>query len=319
LAAGSAIWVASFGLEYVAVLKRLHSTPALLAYWQTGFAPRPLGLDSTFRWIYRTGDAVTRFPWHLGLPVLTFALLVVGEIVLLRRRQWIGVLVVVLGAVMLVAAVARQYPITDRMVLFTVPFACLLLGAAVVFGRSVASRLVMLAAVVVVTAPALDMASVAVARPYTRTEVRAAYLYVLHHERPGDVVLVEWEGGPDYDYYHETLGVTAIGSFQLAGSPDACDNTGQLAPLRRHGRVWFVFAIDPGRESHRPIPQYRAALASLGTVHEDFRSPGNAGAFLITPTHAAPRHAAAVRAPTWQPDRYGCLTVTLIPPSVPAG
>lgn len=316
LAAGSALWAASFVLEYVAFLRRLHGTPSLLAYWAAGFAPRPLSVSSTVRWLGRTAVATAHFPWRLTAIPLALALLLVGEVALVRRRPAMGLLVVGILGAMVLAGMARDYPISDRMVLFTLPIVSLLFGALFLLGRRLVTRLALLAAVLVAVAPAIGTSADAVIHPYTKTEVRAAYLYVLAHRRPGDAVLVEWEGGPDYLYYHQVLGVTAIGSFDLTGSTTRCDNAAALAPLRTYRRVWFVFAIDPGRESHAPIDQYRSALRALGPALVTYRSPGNAGALLIAPTPTAAR-GTTVSAPTWQPARYGCLTVTLVAPRLP--
>lgn len=50
VAAGSSIWLVTFTAEYFLLLRGLATNRALLAYWQAGFAPRPLAPGSLLAW-----------------------------------------------------------------------------------------------------------------------------------------------------------------------------------------------------------------------------------------------------------------------------
>jgi hypothetical protein len=149
--------------------------------------------------------------------------------------------------------------------------------------------------------------------PYTKTELREAYVYVLQHRQPGDALLFEWEGVPDFLYYHQTLGVNAQGHFRLTGSSTPCNNAPQLAQLERWKRVWLVFGIAPGTESNHPIAQYVKAFSVIGQPASTFLSPGPAGAVLLAVSPAVKLVQPAIAAPTWQPALYGCISITLSP------
>jgi hypothetical protein len=201
----------------------------------------------------------------------------------------------------------------DRMVLFSVPFVCLAVGATVWLSRKIWIQLMFVGLVLVVSLPELGTASSAVVHPYTKSEAREAYVYVLQHRRQGDAVLVEWEGLAVLDYYQQVLGVSAVGYFRLSGSSSACDNGRQLAQLEGWKRVWLVFGIDPGSEGGHPIGQYVKAFSAIGRPSSTFLSPGPAGAVLLTLSPPVKPAQFTLAAPTWQPARYGCLSIRLTP------
>ncbi|MGH9097403.1 MAG: hypothetical protein ACRDWB_08265, partial [Acidimicrobiales bacterium] len=311
--ASSLYWVVSLAVEYAVSLSQLHSNGGLEGYWSFAFPPRPFVFGATLSWFGHDVRAVANYPWDLAVFPLVSALLVVGLAALLWRRPPLGMLIAILAVVMVVAGIAHDYPLADRMVLFTLPFVCLALAATVLVSRRAGVQLLLVGLVLVVSIPELGSAASATVHPYTRTEVRGAYVYVQQHERPGDAVLVEWEGVTLFDYYHRTLGLGANGYFRLTGSSTACDNRRQLAQLDQWKRVWLVFAIDPGSETGDPINTYVNAFRPVGVPTSTFLSPGPAGAVLLTVSSVPTPARSAVAAPSWQPDPYGCLSVIVTP------
>ena len=55
VAYGTAVWVASFGVEYLVSLRQLHSSDTLLAFWAYVLAPKT---GSKTRWLYHASDSV---------------------------------------------------------------------------------------------------------------------------------------------------------------------------------------------------------------------------------------------------------------------
>jgi hypothetical protein len=309
--AGCAMWVASLAVEYFVALRSLHSDPKLLGYWAYAFPRRPLALGSTLSWFNRDLHVLIGFPWHLQFFWLTATLLFLGWIVLLGRRTTAGLFVLVLLAAVAVAAIVHDYPMADRLVLFTVPFVCLLLGAAVMLSSRALIQIGLVALVAIASAGAFASAGSAIVHPYTKTEWREAYVYVQHHEKPGDAVLFEWEGVPDYLYYHQALGVNAVGAFRLSGSSTSCYNALQFTKLAPWPRVWLVLGIDPDSEEGHPVAHYAAAFGHIGRISSVFNAPGPAAAMLLTITPHHNRSLAPLPAPPWQPAPYGCITIQI--------
>jgi hypothetical protein len=313
IAAGSAVWGASFATDYFVALRSLHSDPHLLGYWASAFPPRPLAFTSTQVWLRQDLHLIVGFPWDLKVYPLTIVLLAAGLVALLWRQRTVGIFMLVLGLAVVAAAVDHAYPMADRMVLFTVPFVCLLLGAVLRLIPKVLAQALMVGLVLVVGASSIGMAASAIVHPYTKTEVREAYQYVLRHEKAGDAVLVEWEGLPDFIYYHETLGVRGDGTFKLTGSTSACDNAAQLAQLDRWKRVWLVLGIDPHSERGHPIEHYISAFRSIAKITSVYNTPGPSAAVLLTIEHGTHTSSSTIAAPPWQPDPFGCLSVQIAP------
>jgi hypothetical protein len=174
--------------------------------------------------------------------------------------------------------------------------------------------------ILILSAPEIATTANAVVHPYTRVEERAALVYVLHHKRPGDAVLVEWLGEAIALYYHETMGVNATGTFALFGSDVPCNNAAQLTKLKHWTRIWLVFGVDPRAEPNS-IAQYTKAFASLGKVISAFYPPvhaspqidlgGTAAALLLSNFHGSKPDDPVISAPSWQRANYGCMGIDL--------
>jgi hypothetical protein len=334
--AGCSLWVASFGIEYLVSLRALGSNPTLLSFWAYAYPPKPFGarasVSATLSWFPHQLRSWIWYPWNLSLPpwrgyaflyALALILLIVGLGLLLWRRRAIGLLVVFVGVTASIAGMMHVYPLSDRMLLFTVPFVCLTLGGVLLVSGRLPIQLLCIGMILVVSAPEIATSADAVVHPYVRVEERAALTYVMQHKQPGDAVLVESLGEAQFVYYHETTGVDAAGTFGLYGSPIQCNNAAELAQLKRWRRVWLVFGIDPNSE-YNAIVQYTMVFANLGRVTAAFDPPvhvpdqsdgdGIAAALLLTigrgPTSSHP----VVSAPSWQPATHGCISVSLSPP-----
>jgi hypothetical protein len=313
LSLGTLVWLVSFFVEYIVSLRKLHSVPALLGYWQGGFAPRPLRIGSTLSWAGSTIHGLIGLPLDFGVWPLAVALIAYGLVVLVWRQPLKGWFLVLLIGGLFFAAIIREYPLQGRLVLFLVPIAAVAVAAPLLLPARRIVHVVICCAIGVIMIPSLASAAHAVADPYTKTEAREAYLFVQQHEKPGDHIFVEWSGVAVYLYYHETLGVTGSGSFQFEGNPATCNNTAQISKLERFRRIWFVFAVPPGIEADA-IPQYLIALRRVGRIISVHQTAGNAGAVLV---QVGPDHTGDLQlpAPNWEPDPHGCVQVSLFTPS----
>jgi hypothetical protein len=334
---GCGLWLASFGIEYIVSLRALRSNPTLLSFWAGSYPPKLFGagvsLSATLSWFPHQLRAWIQYPWNLSLPAghgytflypLALILLIVGLGLLLWHRPAIGLFVLLVGVMASIAGMLHVYPLSDRLLVFTLPFVCLTLAAILLVSRHLLVQLLCIAMILIVTAPEIATAADAVIHPYTRVEERAALTYVRQHKQTGDAVLVEGLGEAQFVYYHETSGVNAAGIFGLYGSSVPCNNAANLARLQRWNRVWFVFGIDPNSEANA-IAQYKKVFSRVGQVitvfypqvHVPDQSDGEgiAAAMLLRIRHQSlPAHP-AISAPSWQPAAHGCISVFLAPPS----
>ena len=236
--AGCGIWLVSFGVEYVAVLACPRLQPdavELLGRRLSAQAVRS-GCQperDAWSWFPHQLRVWIQYPWNLSLPPwhgytflypLALILLIAGLGLLLWRRRGVGLLIVAVAGMASIAGMMHVYPLSDRMLLFTVPFICLTLGGILLVSGRLPIQMLCIGMILVVSVPEVATAADAVLRPYTRVEERAAITYVMQHRQPGDAILVEGLGEAQFAYYHETIGVNAVGAFGLYGSSTPCDN-----------------------------------------------------------------------------------------------
>ncbi len=299
------LWVLSFGLEYVALLRQLHANGTLLAFWSDALAPTE---GSKTAWLYHVVVGALRDP--VGLTVLPVAavLLCVGAIALVRHRMVIGIFCIVVVGVTLLGGLLREYPVADRMVLYLVPIAALLLGGTLLISARFGLLAVPLVALVVATT--VSSAAVAIARPYTMTSARQALDYAVAHSGPRTLVLIEGSATNLYDFYHQTTGVTVAGNVylitQAPGSP-SCSPTQETAWLGRYDRVWVVFAPPGTYEPPSALHEYVAALAAAGPTRVARVYPGNTADIVVDPKGRRDG-ATSLPVPTWESGTHGCLS-----------
>ena len=141
--AGCGIWVAKLRHRVPRVLgAALGSNPTLSSFWAGAYPPKPYSepgasLSATLSWFPHQLRAWIQYPWNLSLPPghgytflypLALILLIAGLGLLLWHRRGVGLLIVAVVVMASIAGMVHVYPLSDRMLLFTVPFICLTLG-----------------------------------------------------------------------------------------------------------------------------------------------------------------------------------------------
>jgi hypothetical protein len=313
-ARATAIWVLSFVVEYLVFLRSLSANSTLVSFWSYGLAPTR---GSKTVWLYHAIDGVLHVPLGLIVLPLAFVLLVLGATALIWRRRTIGLFCVVLIAATILGGLVRKYPVADRLVLFLVPVAALLLGATLLV--SARYGLLMLPLVVVVAASTFSTAAVALGRPYAMTSGRDALQYAVGHSGPHDLVLIEGSAGNLYSFYHQTSGLTVDGNVYLTTSategPD-CSPTQATSFLVHYDRVWVVFAPPGTIEPASALDQYRRALEAGGSVQVVKSYPDQTAVLTVDP-HTRGDGASSLPVPTWESGTRGCLSFYLFTPARP--
>jgi Dolichyl-phosphate-mannose-protein mannosyltransferase len=280
----------SAAIEYVLVLSKRLSDPALLAYWQRTFPPRPLAVDSYTPWLRFTVSRLLYRPLVLHPGWLVVALLVAGTLALgVRNRPVLLALLLPAGATLAVAT-AGVYPPSGRLVLFLVPTVFVVLAASLDLAGLVARRgglllrgrlllraglaAAALAGLAALAAPNIGQAAKYTARPGVREDARTVMSYVAAHRGPRDLVLVDRRAGIyAAAHYGPRLGMGSFGTIDVAPQSAACvpSMTRRLLVSRRaYDRVWLVY-VHVRRPSLR---QYRAELATVGHLATSVRAPG---------------------------------------------
>jgi hypothetical protein len=258
---------------------------------------------------YDVTDVILHDPLGLSVLPLAAVLLAAGAVALLRTRFVTGLFCVIMVAITLFAGLVREYPVADRLVLYLVPVAALLLAGTMLLTPR--AGWVALPMIAIVSASTFSSASAALVHPYVMTSGRQALQYAIAHTEPGDLVLIEGSASYLYDFYHQAAGYTVDGNVYLvggaAGSP-TCSPTLETDFLQRYRKVWIVFAPPGTFEPPSALGQYQRALAAAGTTRVVESLPGNTAVILVEP-HGHRDGASNLPPPSWETGGvHGCLT-----------
>jgi hypothetical protein len=257
-------------------------------YWATGFAPDSLAraLEIPWPWLrlqqlFGSGSA-TQAGLAYPLPELYAVLTAAGYGMLWLQHRRTGALLLAPVLVTLVAAVAHQYPFSDRLIVFLVPSFILAIASAIEtlyrtigylsrpLGSLVAAGLILPAAYPVMSAPPV----------YRVEDVKTVLADVQALWQPDDTAYVYYGAAAVVTFYAAQYGLSRE-DYKVGGCHrgDSRRYLEELDTFRGRPRVWIVLT--------HALPQYRERediLAYLDTIGTRL------GAFLVE-SHAVGRTA----------------------------
>jgi hypothetical protein len=261
---------AAAGALYVLVYRPMVSDPYLVLYFETALAPVPWPPGQAV-WYVKTATQFFHAPMGM-LHVYGAGLLValVGWVSALRgENRTVALFVGFTAALTTVASLFMNYPLSGRLLLFLVPLATWLFGAACDLRSSDAlTRAWVLVASVFVLAPGVLLAAKGVARPLVLEDPRPLLAQLRSHVQRGDVVYLHEFAFPAFHWYAPDLADPHAGLRVVEapfGEPEYHEAKilrERLGPtLAGNPRVWLLDA--DGTFSHRWF------LEELGHVRAD--------------------------------------------------
>jgi hypothetical protein len=214
--------------------------------FQAGFMPRVLPTSLSNLWPYAQfhdffgvgGIGVMGYP-HPGIFTVLTAL---GLVMLVFGRKLPGIVIAAPVFAALLASAARQYPLTERIILFLLPSFII---ALVVSAESLASlarlrawfpRVVLVVLVGFAAYPVLHRLP-----PYHVEQLRPVFEYVASHRQPGDKLYLLHGAVPAFSYYgprYELVGLsTVIGGCR---TDDPRQYFREIDELRGSTRAWII-------------------------------------------------------------------------------
>jgi len=293
-----AVWLASFGLEYLVALRPLIGNDLLQSYWEKAFLPLPPG--GTRIWLIKTYYSMLLI--IIGrtdhILVIIFPILIsIGGLSLLIRDRTTGILLISPFFFAAVASILQKYPLKDRFMLFLVPLVLLLIaeGLGSIYAiiakwqRGVAAIVYMLPAVVLIYMSA-TITSEFVRAPYIGSDIKPVLEYVGHHRLKSEPIYIYYTTVPEYDYYAPLYNLddeNVLFGFRSSVKKEALEGFyDDVKTLRGRGRVWFIFSriLDCGGCKGDMQTYFVDYLNGLGTMLDSFhRTDANAYLYDLNP------------------------------------
>jgi hypothetical protein len=319
----SALAAVSVGMETLMALENAAAHPTLQDFWARAFPPDPLTAGGLLQWLGRTATTYSRDVLGFSPTLLVFGLMAVGLAVLaVRHGRYVAIAFATPFALPILTGLVRFYPPADRLVLFTVPAAVVLIAAVVDGAVAARDRLrrdeavprlrpaapavvaVSLVVVVVAALPALTTTAREVARPVEVEDVASAFEYVAAHRQLDDIVVTPHQLRPINRVYGRRL-MPVIATMRLVGATPSCRPLPDRVADPR--RVWVIGGRTPSFARYSPVWDVVAALAKDGAV-VTIQTWTNAHAVLVDRAAPADRSSLPPEAVA-RADR-SCLTAT---------
>lgn|GEM_PF-2299283 len=207
------------------------------------------------------------------------------------KKRLLGFILVAPLPVAIIFALARQYPLADRLALYLVPILVIFISAGLdwIWGPGGWGRFSMglLAILMIVGNPVIR--SIYEARyPSGREETRQIYQRIREYWRAGDILLLNDMAAPSFDYYAPRTGMAGLHQLLFPGE----DETPILEASAQGEAAWpwlaRAFASRPPQD--KPLDGYVALLADhsqndalyLDDVDYLFRPPLQWNGFKVT-------------------------------------
>ena len=281
-------WLFSFGLFYWLTIANTINNEDLASSWSSRYPSSLIDLG----WLL---DALGRFFYNpMGFTGITDGIgifaFVFGCVAWYKKdKAYFGALLAPFIAT-LIAAYLHQYPFRERLVVFLVPLAIIIIAEGVAWlisqiGRAQAkfkwrllSLIVGIICLVGLTIPQIARAGNFMFNPELKHELRPVTEYVLSHRQPGDTIYVYSLGNQGFSYYVQRLDYSdkdyILGQGNLTHKDkEAAQNWQELQadikPLKGQSRVWFVLRAEESETM--AILKY---LNQIGQEKDSFQQPG---------------------------------------------
>lgn len=240
-------------LTYAQLVTR---TEFLEGYWVGGFAPFPVKSLSDLRWYSESVGGLVEMSWFAEGFVaksphaaslgawLILGLLILGAVLLVRRRPWIGLALAIAFASNLAASALGRYPLGSRPSFYLVPL-CFLLAIEPVdwaMRRSSWSWRVPAALVAAGLVVALAVPSVRFfVSPPNGSDMRGALTLVVESWEPSDALIVQGWSSQAFRFYEPLFDLRDHDVRQLSRDFDIDLVMDEIGPSPGLGRTWVVF------------------------------------------------------------------------------
>lgn len=279
-------WMVSFACVYYVSLRLLAANSILIKFWQNYFMPMPPWRD--LAWFPKTFASALENPAGISFISIGAIAFLIGCLSLFFRRWQIALFLFLPFPAVLLASGLEKYPFGDRLLLFIVPFAFMIIAEGLDKVRRVFSKVNRWAALgawfVLALLLVYDPTSLALHNlidPPMREDIKPVMSYVRNHKLNNDLIYVYYGAMPAFDYYAPQYGFGeddyAVG---VTSRKRPTKYFKDLKNLAGRDRVWFVFSHNCSWCAVNEEVYYLENLNKMGTELDEYSSEG-ASAYLF--------------------------------------
>ena len=198
------MWGLSFAACYGISLRKLAHNKHLLAIWQSSFVPFPPTSVAEIAWFANAFMDISKDPLGFLFPGIVALTMLIGCMYMDAQKKRDFVVLLSPLPFVLVASALHKYPFSGRFLLFSVPFALILIarGADQIRLHSARSaRAVAKTVIILLIFHPLTVASSYLIRPHFTEEMTPVLNYVKAQWRHGDRIYLYWSAQPAFEYY----------------------------------------------------------------------------------------------------------------------
>ncbi len=241
------IWLAIFASVYFMHLRGASDNRFLYQFWQESFVPWPPYRIGDAKWFPRIFLAFFENPAgfvldDISLAPLAAIVFTIGAVSLWNRDPQLLVICLAPWGMVLIAAAIHKYPFGDRLVLFLVPSAILIVseGSSVIIVASKQFRCLYIIPAVLLFSPVMT-AILYAGTGIPKDNPRDAIKYLADHHIEGDTIHIYPLAEPAFRYYSRNRvwkGDKIVG----AHSGSWLQRVEEYDTLRGRPRVWIFFS-----------------------------------------------------------------------------
>jgi hypothetical protein len=286
-------WLASFGVDYLVILRYTAANKYFQTLWQNAFLPLPPWSDIPrlvtiyYKFVLITLNGTDTGMDHM-VPILGF----IGCLSLFFRQPGKALVLTLPFLMTLIASALQKYPLSHRFMLFLVPLTLLLMAEGLGRVYSLLAKWQKHIALVVCVIPAVLMLSLPFRNsigvfksPSTISEIKPVLKYIEENKEEGDTIYLHYRSVSAFTYYapfYHLDSENVIAGVDRQDPKKAIDRfLVNVKDLHGRERVWFIFSevIECGDCEGNPLQFFTDYLDENGTMMDSIVS-FNSSAYL---------------------------------------
>jgi hypothetical protein len=275
-----ALWILSFGMNYLLFMRLLKSDATLFSFWDGAFMPAPISISAIKIWGFTLQSFLQFIGYPLQWTVFIAALVAVSIADAIRNRRLDSLSFILTIVVTLVASALHQYPLMPRrgqwpasygrLILFLAPLLYLLIVRGLQILTEQRRLFISLLLATLLLVPSLHSALSLLNNPILREEMRPVLKYLSNHQKPDDKVYIYYRGHNTVKYYQWYVKLPEHnvhqGVHSIHGNQEQFIQ--EIEYMKRWPRVWFLFL-------HRLEDQEILFLSNIeGELLDQYYAPG---------------------------------------------